>query len=894
MTQPASGLRRRSLAAVVAALLCATVLAAVSANPVQAANTASEVLVDTDNDGDADDREFGGSDRYDTALRLAENFATAKGGRGRVPVAFIASGATLVDAVAVSGLAGFRDAPVLLTPGNSLHSGVGEFIEDNNVLTVYVLGGRGAVSDSVFDAIKGLANSPTVSRIQGPDRFATAAAIATALDEVPSWCGSEAASAILVNGGDVSLAYAMVVGPIAYRLQLPVLMTASDSLPAATADFITDESIEHVVIVGGTDAATDDVRRALADAGVDTVDRIAGDGIAGTSAALAEVAHDECAEDLGSVSLDTVALVHSDALPDGVAAAPVLAATFDGGDLVPMLLVGDELAESVRAYLAATPQEDSRGNKINLNIVAIGGVGAVSAEVMDAAVAAGASAPDLTVQIGATWDHNEDGVIDLNDVPQPGDNSVVLYFSDDIVADDSSLTQIIRDIVELNGIPARLAASNAVTHTGADDACNPDRVKVSLADALDADDVVSVTAGAQLGVGADVRRVGGASLTVPRAQVVRTRPTVDVFMLAGRFTAEITVTGGGGLVNEEDVVLRSSSSTQSVSVNPSSGHLDFSEEIEVGDRVTIRSGAVIDAEGNRSRQRSFVAIAPHRSPRITAVLMSNPKHPSHAVADVPTAISGRGNSIVIEAKASGDAAGAAGNDWSFVFDVASSWTATGAQDISVRVNSRDETVFVRFNNGEATNGDLKAALEADRDIDALFELKLPRDAAGGCEEALAEELDLGTGDRQVTADLVGGVTEVAIEARFNGYIESVDHDGLLADILRAVISRTDAVSDLVVRAALGLDSPEPFEGPGMIVRYEARTIDASMLPRVRDLVSIEAGRDAVFDDPNTQADETADPVAAIATGYAAPEDDEEKNGRSQVRIARSSHVAIPS
>ena len=115
MTQPSSGLRRRPLAAFVAALLCATVLAA-GAAPAHAANTASEVLVDTDNDGDADDREFGGSDRYDTALRLAKNFAAGKGGSGQVPVAFVASGVTLVDAVSVSGLAGFRDAPVLLTP----------------------------------------------------------------------------------------------------------------------------------------------------------------------------------------------------------------------------------------------------------------------------------------------------------------------------------------------------------------------------------------------------------------------------------------------------------------------------------------------------------------------------------------------------------------------------------------------------------------------------------------------------------------------------------------------------------------------------------------------------------------------------------------------------------
>ncbi|WP_419551543.1 cell wall-binding repeat-containing protein [Candidatus Poriferisodalis sp.] len=892
MTQPSSGLRRRSLAAVAAALLCATVLAVVAAAPAHAANTASEVLVDTDDDGEGDAREFGGRDRYDTALRLATNFATGKGGSGQVPVAFVASGVTLVDAVSVSGLAGFRDAPVLLTPGDTLHSEVASFIEDYGVGTIHVLGGRGAVADSVLEDMAALSNEPTVGRIQGADRFATAAAIASALDEIPSWCGSDAASAILVNGGDVSLAYAMMVGPVAYRLQLPVLMTQANALPTATAGFIDTEDIEHVVIVGGTEAVSADVQQALTDAGVDTVGRVAGDGAAGTSVALAELAHDDCADDLEPVSGDTVALVHSDALPDGVAAAPVLAATFDDGALVPMLLVGDTLPASVSEYLAETPQEDSDGTKVNLNIVAIGGTGAVSASVVEAAVAAAAAAPDLTVQIGATTDRNNDGVVDANDVPEPGDRAVILYFSDDINPEGTSLTQIIRDIIELNGAPALLAASNAVTHTGVDDVCNPDQVRVSFASELKTGDVVSVAAGAQLGAGTDARRLGTASVTVPRAPVIRIRPTVDVFMIAGRFVAEVTVSDGGP-VNEESVVLRSSSSTNTVSVEPGTGNLIFSEELERGDRVTIRSGAVEDVDGNRNAQRSFVAIAAHKNPRITTVLMSNPKYPSHAAATVPRTIGGSRNTIDIVAKASGAAAGAAGNDWSFVFDVASTWTATGASDIEVRVVERDSTVFVRFNNGKATNGDLKAAMEANLDADAMFEMKLPRDAAGGCETALSTELALGTNDRQITASLVGGVTEVAIEARFNGYLESVDDDGLLEDILADTVERSGAVSDLVVRAALDLDAPEPFVGPGMVVRYEARTTDAAMLPQVRDLVTTVAGRDAVFDDPDTNADETADPVPAIATGYAQPEDDEEKNGRSQVRIARSSNVKPP-
>ena len=171
---------RRSLAAILAAMLMASVLAVVAGSPAQAANTAFEVKVDHDNNAStATVREFAGQDRYDTALRLAKNFATSKGGLGAVPTAFVASGETLVDSISVAGLAGYVDAPILLTRTGSLHGGVADFIEDYGVSTVYVLGGSAAVADSVVTAIEGLQSKPKVDRIAGHNRYATAAAIAS-------------------------------------------------------------------------------------------------------------------------------------------------------------------------------------------------------------------------------------------------------------------------------------------------------------------------------------------------------------------------------------------------------------------------------------------------------------------------------------------------------------------------------------------------------------------------------------------------------------------------------------------------------------------------------------------------------------------------------------------
>ena len=870
------------------------------------------MLVDTNDDGVGDAREFGGRDRYDTALRLAANFGAAKG-LGNVPSAFVASGESLVDSVSVSGLAGFLDAPVLLTPSGSLHGGVADFIEDYGVDTVHVLGGSGAVADSVLEDLEALANEPEVSRVAGADRYATAAAVAALLGGGAAWCGGEDAAAVLVNGGDVSLVDAMMVGPIAHRLQLPVLLTGAGELASATADFIDTEDIEHVVIVGGTDAVSADVEDAVSDAGVDTVDRIAGDSPAGTSVALAELALDGCSGDLDPVSSDTVALVHRDALPGGAAAAPVLTSTFADGALVPVLVVGDTLPASVRDYLAATPSEDAAGTKTNLGIVAIGGTGAVSQSVMDAALAAAASAGPLTVQIGGLTDTNGDRAIDANDVPAPGDATVRLYFSDDVSS--AGLVSKIRDVIEINGALAMLSTT-LPAHVGADlaDKCTPDRVNVTFASPLEAGDTVAVVGGLKLGADSDQRTLGSASVTVPAPPPDRTRPTINAILIAGeekgwvRFseTLDLEPVDVDLALTKDEITIRSVTEGQGVrNYSNASGAITFWKNIVAGDRVTIASGAVEDAAGNKSLQRSFTAIAPHKSPRITSVLIRNLNHSKQAVIKLPDAImpAGSTDTISMTAKADGAAAGATGNDWSVVFDVVSTWTADEdtAVDIDVRVNSRDSTAFVRFNTGNATYGDLKAALEANSAFDALFEVELPTVAAN-CNKTLNTALGLDNTDRQATAAAPQtgfadrGITEVAIEVRFNGYVKTVDtaaHTELLGDILAATLDRTDddeSTDTLAeVREALNLDTVNSVvginTGPTTVVRYEANTRNAAVLPQVRDLVTTAAGLAAVDSDPAVQE---------VATGYAADEGDtavnEDKNGASQVRIGRSSNV----
>ncbi len=925
---------RRSLAAILAAMLMASVLAVVAGSPAQAANTSFEVKVDHDNNAATDTvREFAGQDRYDTALRLAKNFATSKGGLGAVPTAFVASGETLVDSISVAGLAGYVDAPILLTPSDSLHGGVADFIEDYGVGMVYVLGGTAAVSDAVVSAIEALSNGPKANRIEGADRYATAAAIAAKIETDSTWCGTDAVSAVLINGATDMLGYGVAVQTVAYRLQLPVLMTAADELPDATAEYITTNDVEHVQIIGGTGAVSADVASALTTLGVDTVARVAGDSASAVSVALAQMAGNGCSDALAPVSTNRVALVRAN--PDGVVGAPALATSVDGGNMVTPLIVGDTLPASVRDYLAATPKAIG-GINLNLGIVAIGGTAAVSESVMADAVKAAASSGALTVAIGAgdnpatadadEGDTNKDGVANADDPIRPGTH-ISLYFSDDVtyVADDTAgeTRALLRDVIEVNGVPVPVESTSSASVGGS---CNPRRINVTLTNPLRNGDVVSV-AGSKLKFGRaeDQRTVTGASANVVAAAPDRTRPTISIIGVAGQDSFHLRVDDAGGnlpatiptLVSAEgptrNIVFTPGSGDATIgtvsawtraadgksataTVGLTAGTLRTTTTLVANDRLTISANAVEDTVApvsNKSAPRSRTAVAAVASPRVNSVLMSNLNHSAQAVltlADDATfgggLSTGGAQALTITAKKTGDAAGAAGNTWKVLFDVASTRMASKPLDIHVGVDPKGQQVTVRINNGTGTVGDLLAALRANSDFDERFTVGIP--CAGNPAVALVPSNTTANRNRAL-ANGGQGRTKFAIQTRFNAYVNSINADTLLAAVMQQTSVRLGAAA-ADGAAVLGLtgfeEAPTGSQDPAapfLMLRHEVTVSSASHLPRAGDLVNIAAGTDTL----------------SVAGGYVADDTDtanvnESLNGASQRRISVSSSVKAPS
>ncbi|HCB34300.1 MAG TPA: hypothetical protein DEP69_03830, partial [Acidimicrobiaceae bacterium] len=332
----------------------------------------------------------GGVDRYATSVAVAEEFVAARRGAGAVVVSVVvASGESLVDALAAVTLASALDAPVVLTRSGSLPASVAGFVSAGGFSSVVVVGGVSAVSPAVVSALAAaLGAGGAVERVGGSDRYATAVAIARRAGAAGVWCDGRRAAVVV--GGE-AFADAVVVSPLAFALGLPLLLTGVGGVPAVTERYLAESGIERVVVVGGTAVVPSEaLLPALRRAGVADVTRLSGADRFATSVEVAEAAGG-CASVVRDP--DSVALVNGTAVADGVVAGPLLGAGVGGNGVTPMLLVfSDVLPPVVARFLAAAWPAGSVGAPERA-VVAVGGRSVVSEGVVDAALAVADEAP---------------------------------------------------------------------------------------------------------------------------------------------------------------------------------------------------------------------------------------------------------------------------------------------------------------------------------------------------------------------------------------------------------------------------------------------------------------------------------------------------------------------
>ncbi len=770
---------RRVFVGVVALVLSVSVLAVspVAVSPASAANTASENLINHDsNPATPQIRAFGGANRYATSVALAQAFRANSGSGGFVDTVIVASGESLVDAAAAAGLAASEVAPVLLTPPGRLQRAVENFIVDEFVSEVFIVGGLTSVSQAVEDAITALAPVRTVTRLAGANRYGTAVAVANEIGTPGVYCDTGQVAALLINVNS-SFSDVIAAGPLAYSLELPILLTPANALPASVADYLTDAEIERVVIVGGTTAVSAAVVADVNEAGVEDVVRISGANRYDTALEIRQAL-----SDCGTVTLSptTAALVNAAAAADGVSAGPLLglglATNGATNGVTPVLLVtNDGLPADTRDFLQTLPTRNADASFVDVSLTAIGGAAVVSDTVVQAAIAAATTSPPITATITAT----------------AGADSFRVTFSSpvnvesDTTADGFVTSALNRVNYQVSGGPlvpgdTFVASNNNRTIT----------IGLSGDEPLLQNAPISVVDGKIKGFGGDDRLVEGAQATARALAADRVRPRIEVFAPQGSHAIRIRVTepnlatdvssagtaaarqallasiriGNARLyvadaaTGEESVaeILPSSAqnditvclfgmsdvsgsevcATTSSTTAVDSGNARIPANLGTGETITIAAGAFQDNQGNPSRSTTQRVTSYSDYPRVTRATVTSPVtlDIGTAAAPAPQVAQWRWqrydsatppvvdeNVLTIAAKPdSASAGGAAGNDWRVIW-VGPPATADPdtVAEVSVVVNKLRKTILINFDE-DATIFSVVTALAADSEFAELF------------------------------------------------------------------------------------------------------------------------------------------------------------------------------
>ncbi len=254
-----------------------------------------------------------GPDRFSTAAAISS--ATFDPG---VSIVYVATGTNFPDALAGAAAAGKAGAPVLLVGPTSIPTPTATELTRLAPGRIVVLGGSGVVSDTVLTGLKAY-TSGSVTRLAGPDRFSTAAAISSATFD-------PGVSIVYVATG-TNFPDALAGAAAAGKAGAPVLLVGPTSIPTPTATELTRLAPGRIVVLGGSGVVSDTVLTGLKAYTSGSVTRLAGPDRFSTAAAISSATFDP------GVSIVYVATGTN--FPDALAGA---AAAGKAG--APVLLVG--------------------------------------------------------------------------------------------------------------------------------------------------------------------------------------------------------------------------------------------------------------------------------------------------------------------------------------------------------------------------------------------------------------------------------------------------------------------------------------------------------------------------------------------------------------------------
>lgn len=188
-----------------------------------------------------------GSNRYETAKLVIQAAIEA----GDVEGLIIASGKNYPDALAVGSYAARENMPILLV-GDSISEETVNWINSIEIQKVLIVGGSNSVSNDIEEALSKTINQ--VERVAGSDRYKTSAEIAKKF-------GEDTTTFVLATGNDYP--DALSAGPLAYKLNAPILLTDKATLPEIISTTISDGNYNKGILIGGPNSISNAVEEQL-------------------------------------------------------------------------------------------------------------------------------------------------------------------------------------------------------------------------------------------------------------------------------------------------------------------------------------------------------------------------------------------------------------------------------------------------------------------------------------------------------------------------------------------------------------------------------------------------------------------------------------------------------
>ncbi|WP_409252038.1 N-acetylmuramoyl-L-alanine amidase [Bacillus sp. SCS-153A] len=205
-----------------------------------------------------------GSERFQTAIKVSQELYPSGFSNNKSKKTVVLTTAyEFADALSVGPLAAQLDnAPILLTDKDRLHSDVEKEIQRLGAQEVYMIGGKGALSEKVESRLRELKLS--VTRLGAADRYQTNLLINQQLKDVKG---------VFVASG-TSYADALGAAPIASANNWAILLTGKDTLSSASLNYLKGKDVK---VLGGQSVVSANVENLIKKQGnTKSLERLAG------------------------------------------------------------------------------------------------------------------------------------------------------------------------------------------------------------------------------------------------------------------------------------------------------------------------------------------------------------------------------------------------------------------------------------------------------------------------------------------------------------------------------------------------------------------------------------------------------------------------------------------